>query len=128
MRQNKELEPRLQPGWSVSALKIGMNQQDKRKHGAVTFRAVKNGKSEAIDAEEIEVTLPNGVKFLLSATDRPAGCVALHIPEHAPRALQFGAFSIEPGAANTIFVRAVLYERDSEDGLRPEELNAANDD
>jgi hypothetical protein len=102
--------------------------QDKGKHGAVIFRAINNGKSEVIDAEEIEVTLPNGVKFLLSATERPTGCVALHIPEHDPEALQFGAFSIEPGAANTIFVRAVLYDRDTEDGLRPEELNAANDD
>jgi len=105
-----------------------MNQQDKAKHGVVTFRAINDGKSARIDAEEIEVTLPNGVKFLLSATERPEGGVALHIPQADPGALQFGAFSIELGAANTIFLRAVLYDRDIEDGLRPDELNASNDD
>ncbi|WP_019171406.1 hypothetical protein [Pseudaminobacter salicylatoxidans] len=105
-----------------------MTHQDNGKHGVVSFRAINNGKSARIEAEEIEVTLPNGVKFLLSATDRPDGGVALHIPEHDPDALQFGAFSIEPGAVNTIFLRAVLYDRDVEDGLRPEELNASNDD
>ncbi|MDH6232374.1 hypothetical protein M2281_002973 [Mesorhizobium soli] len=105
-----------------------MNQQDKGKHGVVTFRAINNGKSARIEAEEIEVTLPNGVKFLMSPTDKPGGGISLHIPEHDPEALQFGAFSIEPGAANTIFLRAVLYDRDIEDGLRPEDLNASNDD
>ncbi|MEP9371918.1 hypothetical protein [Mesorhizobium sp. KR1-2] len=105
-----------------------MDQQHHGNHGAVTFRAVRDGKAVKIDADEIEVTLANGVRFTLSATSRPGGGVTLHIPEHDPDALQFGAFSIEPGAANTIFVRAVLYDRDAEDGLRPEDLNASNDD
>jgi len=105
-----------------------MTHQENGKQGMVSFRAVNHGKSAPIEAEEIEVTLPNGVTFLLSATERPDGGVALHIPEQDPDALRFGAFSIEPGAANTIFLRAVLYDRDIEDGLRPEELNASNDD
>ena len=105
-----------------------MDQQHKGSHGAVRFRAVRGGKATKIDADEIEVTLGNGVTFTLSAVDTPGDGVALHIPHQEPEAPQFGVFSIEPGAANTIFVRAVLYDRDAEDGLRPDELNASNDD
>lgn len=105
-----------------------MKQEHQGRHGAVSFRAVNNGKTARIDAEEIEVTLANGIKFLLSASERAADGISLHIPQQKPDDLQFGVFSIEPGAANTIHVRAVLYERDAEDGLRPEDLNASNDD
>ena len=98
------------------------------KDNKLAFRALRNGKTSPIDADEIEVTLPNGVTFLLSATERPQGGIALHIPANGPDDPQFGVFSIEPGAANTIFVRATLNDRDTDDGMRPEELNASNDD
>ncbi len=94
----------------------------------LTFRALRNGRTAPVDADEIEVTLSNGVTFLISAAERPQGGVALHIPAKGPDDPQFGVFSIEPGAANTIFVRATLYDRDTDDGLRPEDLNASNDD
>ncbi|MEI5677855.1 MULTISPECIES: hypothetical protein [unclassified Mesorhizobium] len=98
------------------------------RQGGIAFRARQNGKATTIDADQIEVALPNGVTFLISAAERPQGGIALHIPARGPDDPQFGVFSIEPGAANTIFVRATLYDRDTDDGLRPEDLNASNDD
>ncbi|NGN41107.1 hypothetical protein G6N74_08525 [Mesorhizobium sp. CGMCC 1.15528] len=98
------------------------------RQSGIAFRARQNGKATIIDADQIEVALPNGVTFLISAPERPQGGITLHIPANGPDDPQFGVFSIEPGAANTIFVRATLYDRDTDDGLRPEDLNASNDD
>ncbi|WDR02711.1 hypothetical protein PSQ19_00240 [Devosia algicola] len=52
------------------------------------------------------MTLPNGISFLITASARDDGALMLHIPadEKAPR--RACAFSIVPGAANTIFISA----------------------
>ncbi|KFC74138.1 hypothetical protein FG93_01437 [Bosea sp. LC85] len=70
----------------------------------VTFRAVRDGVVTEIPADAIEIGLPDGLSFRIMAFAGRKGAAALHMSADHPDAPSFDVFSVEPGAANTLFV------------------------
>lgn len=72
----------------------------------VAFHTISKGDASEIGSgDALQVTLPNGVSFLIMAEARPDGAVVLHLPAD-PDSSTSGVFSLEAGAANTLFLRA----------------------
>ena len=78
---------------------------------ALVFHAIRNGEAEEIPpADALQVTLPNRVSFLIEAKARPDGAAVLRVPMDSAGAF-YSAFSVDPGAANLLFLRAETRER-----------------
>lgn len=70
------------------------------------FHAIDAGSEAEISAQDgLRVTLPNGVAFLIMADATPDGAAVLHMPPERSSGT-FGIFSLEAGAANTLFLKA----------------------
>ncbi|MGX1853620.1 hypothetical protein [Streptomyces sp. NPDC055299] len=72
---------------------------------------VRDGVPTPLEAEEIRVTLPNGIVFHLSRGQDPAGSVVADIPCGGPDADEFSAFLLRPGASNLLFINAERHVR-----------------
>ncbi|WP_329151104.1 hypothetical protein OIU91_27980 [Streptomyces sp. NBC_01456] len=77
---------------------------------------VRDGVPTPLDAEEIRVTLPNGIVFHLSQGQDPAGSVVANIPSEGPDADEFSVFLLRPGASNTLFLNAERHRRRTGEG------------
>jgi hypothetical protein len=79
---------------------------------AIVFHAVRDCEAEEIPpAEALQVTLPNGVSFLIESA-RPDGAAMLLIPLD-PESSFYCVFSLDPGATNLLFLRAERKPRQS---------------
>ncbi|MEX2972499.1 hypothetical protein [Streptomyces sp. C184] len=77
---------------------------------------VRDGVPTPFDADEIRVTLPNGIVFHLSHGQDPAGSVVAEIPFEGPDADEFSAFLLRPGASNMLFLNAERHVRRTGEG------------
>ncbi|MEV6566276.1 hypothetical protein [Streptomyces kronopolitis] len=73
--------------------------------------AVRDGVPTPLDADEIRVTLPNGIVFHLSPGRDPAGSVVAEIPFAGPDAEEFATFVLRPGASNLLLINAERHPR-----------------
>ncbi|MFI1156564.1 hypothetical protein [Streptomyces sioyaensis] len=78
--------------------------------------AICGGVPTPLDAEEIRVTLPNGIVFHLSRGLDPAGSVVANIPSGGPDADEFSVFTLQPGACNMLFINAERHPRRTGEG------------
>lgn len=86
-------------------------------HGApLHVEIVRDGVPTPFDAEEIRVTLPNGIVFDLSHGQDPAGSVVANIPSQGPDADEFASFLLRPGAANLFLINAERHVRPTGEG------------
>ncbi len=72
---------------------------------------VSGGVPTRVDAEEIRVTLPNGIVFHLSRGLDPSGSIVADIPFDGPDADEFSVFLLRPGASNVLFINAERHPR-----------------
>ncbi|MBM4791328.1 hypothetical protein HXP44_04425 [Streptomyces sioyaensis] len=77
---------------------------------------VRDGVPTPLDADEIRVTLPNGIVFHLAHGQDPAGSVVAEIPFEGPDAEEFSHFLVRPGAANLLFLNAERHVRRTGEG------------
>ncbi|MFF7228548.1 hypothetical protein BX264_2388 [Streptomyces sp. 2333.5] len=77
---------------------------------------VRDGVPTPLDADEIRVTLPNGIVVHLSRGQDPAGSVVAQIPSEGPDADTFSHFLVRPGAANLLFLNAERHARRTAEG------------
>ncbi|MEU7430994.1 hypothetical protein AB0B07_09065 [Streptomyces sioyaensis] len=77
---------------------------------------VRDGIPTPLDADEIRVTLPNGIVFHLSHGQDPGGSVVAEIPFEGPDADEFSAFLLRPGASNMLFLNAERHVRRTGEG------------
>jgi hypothetical protein len=76
--------------------------------GALTpwrVRTVHGSGATDIDADEVWITLPNGIEFVLRDDGAPDGSLGAHIPS-APEDEQFAVFVVKPGASNLLLLNA----------------------
>ncbi|MFI2188130.1 hypothetical protein [Streptomyces sioyaensis] len=77
---------------------------------------IRDGVPTPLDAEEIRVTLPNGIVFHLHPGLDPAGSVMAAIPSEGPDADEFSVFVLRPGAANLFLINAERHPRHTAEG------------
>ncbi|MEV7466371.1 hypothetical protein AB0O20_07615 [Streptomyces kronopolitis] len=72
---------------------------------------VRDGVPTPFDAEEVRVTLPNGIVFRLYPGQDPAGSVVADLPCGGPDTDEFAAFVLRPGASNLFLINAERHGR-----------------
>ncbi|WP_328688612.1 hypothetical protein OG879_18165 [Streptomyces caniferus] len=75
------------------------------------IEAICDGVPTQLDAEEIRVTLPNGIVFNLHRGLDPSGSIVADIPIDGPDADEFPVFVLRPGAANLLHINAERHPR-----------------
>lgn len=82
-----------------------------RESAPLHVEVICGGVPTQLDAEEIRVSLPNGIVFNLSRGLDPSGSIVADIPFDGPDADEFSAFLLRPGASNMLFINAERHPR-----------------